>query len=155
MQGKLPLPNMVSHKRVRVKVETSYILTQSCKGYHHLNAIMLVGRKKNWEINNHSPHISMNVVCWVLLKLSPYILTIMLLLANLVNTKRCKKPEKWLKPWHMGTHLIVLIVSCPMNTNTTGFRWFSKIVGVLCFGRIKKCLGPLGITTEVRHLWAT
>ena len=27
----------------------------------------------------------------------------------------------------MGTHLRVLIKSYPMNTNMTGFRWFSKI----------------------------
>ena len=32
----------------------------------------------------------------------------MLLVANLANTKWCKKPEKWLRPWHMGTHLRVL-----------------------------------------------
>ena len=34
-------------------------------------------------------------------------LTLLLLVANLVNTKWCNKPEKWLKPWHMGTHLRV------------------------------------------------
>ena len=30
--------------------------------------------------------------------------TLMLLVDNLANTKWCKKPEKWLKPWQMGTH---------------------------------------------------
>ena len=35
---------------------------------------------------------------------------------------------KWLKPWHVGTHLRVLSESYPMNTNVTGFRWFSKIL---------------------------
>ena len=39
-----------------------------------------------------------------------------------------QKPEKWLKPWHVGTHLGVLIENYPINTNMTGFRWFSKIV---------------------------
>ena len=35
-----------------------------------------------------------------------YALSLMLLVAKLTNTKWCKKsPEKWLKPWHMGTHL--------------------------------------------------
>ena len=29
---------------------------------------------------------------------------LMLVVANLANTKWCKKPEKWLKPWQMGTH---------------------------------------------------
>ena len=38
-----------------------------------------------------------------------------------------KKPEKLLKPWHMGSHLWVLSEGYPMNTNMTGFRWFSKI----------------------------
>ena len=33
------------------------------------------------------------------------------------------KPVKWLKPWHMATHLIDLGESFPMNTNKTGFRW--------------------------------
>ena len=39
-----------------------------------------------------------------------------------------QKPEKWLKPWHVGTHLGVLIENYQINTNMTGFRWFSKIV---------------------------
>ena len=54
----------------------------------------------------------------------------MLLVANLDNIKLCKKPEKRLKPWHMGTHLRELCESYPMHTNMTGFRLFSKI---LCF----------------------
>ena len=39
-----------------------------------------------------------------------------------------KKPKKLLKPWQMGTHMRVLSESYPMNTNMTGFRWFSKIL---------------------------
>ena len=31
------------------------------------------------------------------------------------------------KPWHMGTHLGVLNLNSPMNTNRMGFRGFSKI----------------------------
>ena len=46
-----------------------------------------------------------------------------------------KKTEKLLHPWHMGTHLRGLGENCPMNTNMTGFRWFSKIFASLCFGR--------------------
>ena len=42
-----------------------------------------------------------------------------------------KKDEKWLKPWHMGTHLRALSESYPMNTNMTGFSWFSKIFAPL------------------------
>ena len=61
-------------------------------------------------------------------------LTLMLLVANLANTKWCKNPEKWLNPWHMGTHLRVLYESYPMITNMTGFRSFSKIFASLCFG---------------------
>ena len=33
------------------------------------------------------------------------LLTLMLLVANLANTKWRERPENWLKPWHMGTHL--------------------------------------------------
>ena len=55
-------------------------------------------------------------------------LTLMLLVSNLTNMKRCKTPEK---PWHMGTHLRVLIKGNPLNTNMTGFRWFSKIFASL------------------------
>ena len=46
--------------------------------------------------------------------------TLMLLMANFDSTKCCKKPEKWLKPWHMGTHLRALSESYLMNTNMTG-----------------------------------
>ena len=54
------------------------------------------------------------------------IITFMLLWANLASANICNKPEKWLKHWHMGTHLRVLSESFPMNTNITGFRCFSK-----------------------------
>ena len=30
-------------------------------------------------------------------------LTLLLLVTNLTNAKRCKKSEKWLEPWHNGT----------------------------------------------------
>ena len=49
-----------------------------------------------------------------------FFLALTLLVANLANTKWCKKPEKRLKPWHMGTHLRVLSESYPINTNMTG-----------------------------------
>ena len=39
-----------------------------------------------------------------------------------------QKAEKILKPWHMGNHLRVLSKSYPKTTNTTGFRWSSKIL---------------------------
>ena len=50
----------------------------------------------------------------------------MLLVANLANTKWCKKPVKWPKPWQMGTHMKVLGESFPMNTNIMGFNGFRK-----------------------------
>ena len=58
-------------------------------------------------------------------------LTLMLLTANLPNSKWRKKPKKQLKPWYMGTHLRVLSESYPMNTNMTGFGWFSKNLCIL------------------------
>ena len=48
--------------------------------------------------------------------------------------KLCKKPEKLLKPWQTGTHIIVISKSYLMNTNMTGFLYFSKIFASLCFG---------------------
>ena len=62
-------------------------------------------------------------------------LTLMLMLANFPNSKWWKKPGKWLKPWQMGTHPRVLSESYPMNTNMTGFQWFSEVSASLCFGR--------------------
>ena len=62
-------------------------------------------------------------------------LTLMLLVDTLANTKWCENPEKWPKPWQMGTHLRVLSENYPMNTNMTGFGWFSQFCTFLCFGR--------------------
>ena len=59
----------------------------------------------------------------------------MLLVAKLANTKRCKTPEKWLKPWLMGTHLKVFNVSYPMNTNMTWFRWLFENLCTLIYLR--------------------
>ena len=56
----------------------------------------------------------------------------MLLVANLVNTKWCKKPEKRLKPWQLGTHLKVLIE----NTNMTGFRCFSNLCVLVLWTKV-------------------
>ena len=42
-----------------------------------------------------------------------------------------QKNWKWLKPWQMGTHLRVLSESYPINTNMTGFGWFSEIFCIL------------------------
>ena len=46
-------------------------------------------------------------------------LTLMLVVANLANTKLYRKPEKVLKPWNMGTHMKVLGESYPMNTRSS------------------------------------
>ena len=56
-------------------------------------------------------------------------LTLMLLVANLANTKykMMQKPGKCLKPRHMGTHLRVLGIlskSYLMNTNMTRSEFF-------------------------------
>ena len=45
-----------------------------------------------------------------------------------------KKPEKWLKPWHIGSCMRVLSESFQMDTNMTRFRWFSKVFAPLSFG---------------------
>ena len=53
-------------------------------------------------------------------------LTLVLLVANLVNTLWCENSWKWPKPLQMGTHLIVLSESYSMDTNMAGLKWFSK-----------------------------
>ena len=55
-----------------------------------------------------------------------FLLTLMLLVANLAKSKWWQKVEKWLKLYQMGTHLRVFRKSFPMNINMTGFKWFSK-----------------------------
>ena len=62
-------------------------------------------------------------------------LTLMLLVANLVNTENNAKNENMTETLAHGTHLVVLSESYPINANMTGFKWFSKIVVSLCFGR--------------------
>ena len=64
----------------------------------------------------------------------------------------------------MGTHLRVLSESYPMNTNMTGFRWFSKIFVSLClmdesslsFGRAK-CLDDTdnAVWQRTIYLWSS
>ena len=49
----------------------------------------------------------------------------MMLVANLTNTKWCKR-KKDLKSLHIATHLRLLSESYPMNTNLTWFIQFSK-----------------------------
>ena len=66
--------------------------------------------------------------CWRTSIFNPYAAG-----GQLANTKWCKNPGKWPKPWHVGTHLRVLSESYPMNTNLTGFRWFSRIFVSLRF----------------------
>ena len=84
-------------------------------------------------LSNNIVFLQACIIKLIILKYS-LSLTIMLLVANLANTKWCKIPENdW--NWEMGTHLRVLSVSFPTNTNLTGFRLFSKIFASLCFGR--------------------
>ena len=61
-------------------------------------------------------------------------LTLILLVADLAYMKLCENPEKWPKPWQMGTHLRVLGEIFQMNTNMTGFGWFSNVFAFLFHG---------------------
>ena len=70
--------------------------------------------------------------------------TLTLLVANLVNTRWCRKRWKWLKPWHMGAHLIVLSKSLLMNTNI--YRVKIKLQSLVVL-----CLGLSSIPTEPMH----
>ena len=69
--------------------------------------------------------------------------TLILLVANLTNTKWCKKPEKWLKPLHMGTCLTVLGKSYPMNTYMTGFGCFSNLCVLVLSMKVASALEGL------------
>ena len=64
----------------------------------------------------------------------------MLMVANLEDTKWCKKPEKWLKPWHMGTHMRVLSEGFLMNTNLTGFWCFQISLHPCALDEISLCV---------------
>ena len=56
----------------------------------------------------------------------------MIVIAFWPFTKWCKKNEKSLKTWHMGTHLRELSESYPMDTNVIGSRYIVfKIFGIL------------------------
>ena len=65
--------------------------------------------------------------------LLPLLTLPMLLVANLANAKRCKKPGYWLIPLHMGTHLRVRSEGYPMNTNMTGFRLPDRLLRLPLF----------------------
>ena len=56
-----------------------------------------------------------------------------------------KNQRKWLKPWHMGTHMRVLSESYPINTNMTGFKWFLKTIWVLVLWT--------KVTSALKGLW--
>ena len=82
-------------------------------------------------------------------------------MANLVKTKWCEKSWKWQKPRQMGTYLIALSESFLMNTNMTGFRWFSEIFAFLYLHesslsivRVNPMLlrGTLGVAQYIKNL---
>ena len=62
-------------------------------------------------------------------------LTLMLLLLDkFAKTRWCENFKKWLKPWHIGTHLKVLSKSYWINTNMAGFGRFLKLFVFLWLG---------------------
>ena len=63
----------------------------------------------------------------------------MLLVANLANTKWCKIPEKWLKPWNMG---IVLIWEC----SAKAIQWIPYWQGLDGF---QKSLRPCALDERI------
>ena len=58
---------------------------------------------------------------------NPTGITFRLLVANLANTKSSKNLKKMTETLAHGAHLRVLSESFPMNTNMTGFKYFSII----------------------------
>ena len=61
-------------------------------------------------------------------------LTLMLLVANLANTKWCKTPENWLKLWHMGRGLAAYASSVSFGHPEHCFLtvWTPKIFCQVC-----------------------
>ena len=67
----------------------------------------------------------------------------MLLVTNIAKYKIMQT----LKHWHVGTHLKVLLESYIMNTNMTGFRWYTKIWNPFeIFEPFEKVVGVPGYT---------
>ena len=69
------------------------------------------------------------------------VITLMLLMSNLANTKLCKKPEKGLKPWHM-----VIIWDCSARAIQWIPRWqgvdgFRKIFASFCLNKNSLSIG--------------
>ena len=84
------------------------------------------------------------------------VLTFMLLVVYLTNTKWCKKPEKGLKLQVTGTHLRELNESFPMNTNMTRFRRFSKIFASLFFGwKYSLSIGRVKVANDMGYILLT
>ena len=77
----------------------------------------------------------------------------MQLVTNLVHTKWCKRTEKWLKPWHMGTHLRLLKESYLMNTNMTRTRWFFKNLCILVLWTLVIIIIPPSNISLSMRLW--
>ena len=77
-------------------------------------------------------------------------LTLILPVANVANTKWCKKnTPKYLKPWHVGTQVWVFSKIYLMNTNMRGFRWILKIVASKVASALegfKKDTGPTSVS---------
>ena len=97
--------------------------------------------EKSWGRSRIVTTTYLQILIFMLPLHCPSTLTLMLLVAYLANTKWCRRPEKLLKPWHMGTHPRVPSESSPINTNMTGFRWFLKIYVFLCFGQSSLSIG--------------
>ena len=70
-------------------------------------------------------------------------------MANLANTKWCKKYEKWLKPLHTITHMRVLGESFPISTNMTGLGGFSEILRSSALDKSILSIGRANDNSEV------
>ena len=54
-----------------------------------------------------------------------------------------QKPEKLLKPWHMGTHPRVLSKGFSMNTNMRGFVVFKNLCVLIFWTKVTSALENL------------
>ena len=80
-------------------------------------------------------------------------LSLMLLVPNLANTKWWKIPWKWLKPWHMGTHLRVLSESYPIEPKWQGLDVFQNCLHPWASSESSLSIGRVKVPIHDAHMW--
>ena len=129
-----------------VDVQTSMSWNNICGMLVYLLLFFVPGSKEHLD-SPSSLHLccDRNSSLW---SLQTLILTLMLLVANLANTKWCKTLERWLKPWHMGTHLRALTAGAIQWIPTWhGFDGFQKSLHPCALDESSLSIGRVKLTS--------